>query len=231
MGPGRGEHQVSEGQGLCTGPAVARLRRRGEAQSARPSTAEDEGRGCREAPQAPGRKRRGPAGRRRRNSRSASTLPAGSRTPPRTRSGRRRGALPATRRPVPVPILGGMKLLKLSPLHVEQCYAAMAEGIGRPEARGRFDPEVRGRDSVGRPTHAVRMKLIPHNPAADVAKAKPAGPGNDVHDRRQAKRFLTRREGTGTISAVRPAVGTGRGRGSCSAFSGPTSTSRRARWT
>lgn len=73
-----------------------------------------------------------------------------------------------------IPTLGGVKLSKLAPLHVEQCYAQMAAGATDRKAATAWTRKTAGVVLSLALKHAVRVKLIPHNPAADVAKARPA---------------------------------------------------------
>jgi integrase len=108
-----------------------------------------------------------------------------------------------------VPILGGVKLSKLSPLHVEQCYATMAKGFGERKPAGASTRKFAGVILSSALRHAVRIKLIPHNPAADVAKAKPAEREMKFMIGRQAKRFLFAAQGQGLYALFVTAVGTG----------------------
>ena len=59
---------------------------------------------------------------------------------PKVHEGTFEGYRHVTDRPL-IPIVGGVLLAKLSPLHVEQCYAQMkvrtADQKGRPRERGR----------------------------------------------------------------------------------------------
>jgi integrase len=74
-----------------------------------------------------------------------------------------------------VPILGGVKLHKLRPLHVEQCYATMKTGAADRKPAGADTRKSAGAVLSVALNHAVEtLKIIPYNPAATVKKAKPA---------------------------------------------------------
>jgi integrase len=89
-----------------------------------------------------------------------------------------------------VPILGGVKLSKLTPLHVEQCYASMERGDDKRKPAGATTRRAAGTILSIALRHAVRVKLLPHNPAADVAKARPTEREMRVMTEQQARRFL-----------------------------------------
>ncbi len=102
------------------------------------------------------------------------------------------------------PILGGVGLARLTPLHVEQCYADM----GRRGASA-WTRRIGGVVLSAALKHAVRLGLIPANPAAGVAKARPIA---------REMLFLTGRQARLLLDAARPhrlhalfalAVGTG----------------------
>jgi integrase len=83
------------------------------------------------------------------------------------------------------PTLGGVRLAKLTPLHVDQLFATLE----------RAGVSARGRQMAGTMLHtalrdAVKLHLIPHNPARDVAKPIPAKQEMQVYDREQVHRFL-----------------------------------------
>lgn len=83
------------------------------------------------------------------------------------------------------PSLGGVRLSKVTPLHVEQLFASLErDGVS-----------ARGRQMTGTMLHtalrdAVRLRLIPYNPATDVAKPKPRKQEMQIYDAEQAARFL-----------------------------------------
>ena len=89
-----------------------------------------------------------------------------------------------------VPFVGRVLLSKLRPLHVEQCYAEMARGQGNRKPAGASTRKFAGVILSIALRHAVRMKLIPSNPAADVAKARPAEREMHFMTASQTKRFL-----------------------------------------
>jgi integrase len=66
------------------------------------------------------------------------------------------------------PILGGVRLEKLAPVHIEECYAEMErKGVSA------WNRKMAGTLLGNALRHAVRLKLIPFNPAADIIKARP----------------------------------------------------------
>ena len=72
-----------------------------------------------------------------------------------------------------IPNVGGVKLSKLAPLHVEQCYAAMERGNDKRKPAGATTRRAAGTALSIALRHAVRVKLVPYNAAvADVAKAR-----------------------------------------------------------
>jgi integrase len=83
------------------------------------------------------------------------------------------------------PHIGSVRLNKLAPIHVEQLFVILE----------RNGVSARGRQMTGTMLHtalrrAVQLKLIPYNPASDVAKPKPAKPEMQVYDLDQVARFL-----------------------------------------
>ena len=66
------------------------------------------------------------------------------------------------------PILGGVRLGKLSAFHIEQCYGEMERN-----GAGAWTRKMAGTLLSNAFRHAVRQKLIAFNPAADVIKARP----------------------------------------------------------
>jgi integrase len=83
------------------------------------------------------------------------------------------------------PHLGGCKLAKLAPVQVQQLFAALErDGVS-----------ARGRQMAGTVLHkalrdAVRLRLIPSNPAAEVEKPRPGRPKMQVYDEAQARALL-----------------------------------------
>ncbi len=108
-----------------------------------------------------------------------------------------------------VPILGGMRLAKLRPLHVEQCYAAMAKGEGTRKPAGAHTRKSAGVVLSAALKHAVRIGVIPSNPAADVQKARPAEREMAFMTPAQAKRFLEAARSNQNFALFALAVGTG----------------------
>jgi integrase len=84
------------------------------------------------------------------------------------------------------PHLGASRLVRLAPVHVQQLFAALE----------RDKVSARGRQMAGTVLHkalrdAVRLNLIPSNPAAEVEKPRPDKPKMQVYDESQARAFLT----------------------------------------
>jgi integrase len=83
------------------------------------------------------------------------------------------------------PALGGVRLSKLVPLHIEQLFAGL----------GRDGVSARGQQMVGTMLHtalrdAVRLRLIPFNPASEIAKPRPRKQEMQIFDSAQVARFL-----------------------------------------
>jgi integrase len=88
------------------------------------------------------------------------------------------------------PHLGGTRLAKLAPVHVQQLFAALERAGVSP----------RGRQMAGTLLHkalrdAVRLRLITTNPAAEVEKPKPGKPKMQVYDEEQARALLAAASG------------------------------------
>jgi integrase len=99
---------------------------------------------------------------------------------------------PATYRPYKrhvdkhlVPNVGTIKLAKLTVAHIEGLYATLAGKEVSPALQRKIGTTL----SVALRA-AVRMKLIPHNPAAAVRKPKAAKPDFQVLDLEQVATFL-----------------------------------------
>ena len=91
-----------------------------------------------------------------------------------------------------MPALGSFKLAKLRPLHVETAYGNLTRVNDKGE---RFVATANTRKAAGTVLsialrHAVRLKLIPSNPAADVAKPRSAFREMLFMASGQAKQFL-----------------------------------------
>lgn len=103
-----------------------------------------------------------------------------------------------------VPILGGLKLHKLRPMHVEQCYATMRDGTADRKPAGADTRKSAGGVLSTALKRAVELRLIPYNPAADVKKHRPKAREMAFMTQPQAKRFPGR--------AVQPELRAVRGR-------------------
>jgi integrase len=83
------------------------------------------------------------------------------------------------------PHIGGVRLGRLTPIHIEQLFACLErDGVS---ARGR---QMAGTMLHTALRHAVRLRLIPFNPASEIAKPRPQKQGVQVFDVGQVKRFL-----------------------------------------
>jgi integrase len=120
-----------------------------------------------------------------------------------------------------VPILGGVKLSKLAPLHVEQCYAAMERGASDRKKASASTRKCAGVILSAALKHAVRVKLILYNPAADVAKARPEEREMRYMTQLQVRRFLTVAQGQQLYPLFVTAVGTGARQGELLALNWP----------
>jgi integrase len=83
------------------------------------------------------------------------------------------------------PILGGVQLGKFQTVHVEDCYAEMERKGATAWTR-----KMAGTLLGNALRHAVRLKLIPHNPAADIIKARPEEKEMLFFTEPQARHFL-----------------------------------------
>jgi integrase len=72
-----------------------------------------------------------------------------------------------------VPTIGGVKLSKVSPIHVEQCYSEITAGAVDRKPASAWTCRMAGLVLTMALKHAVKMKLIPTNPAAGVPRPKP----------------------------------------------------------
>ena len=88
------------------------------------------------------------------------------------------------------PHLGGAKLAKLLPMHVQQFYTALERDGVTP--RG---VQMAGIVLGKALRDAVRLRLIVSNPAADVAKPRPRKREMRVYDQQQARALLTAASG------------------------------------
>lgn len=108
-----------------------------------------------------------------------------------------------------VPILGGVRLAKLRPLHVEQCYATMAKGFDGRKPAGADTRKSAGVILSAALRHGVRIGVIPANPAAEVKKAKPPAREMAFMTAAQARRFLDAAKSNKNFALFALAVGAG----------------------
>jgi integrase len=108
-----------------------------------------------------------------------------------------------------IPILGAMKLAKLAPLHVEQCYATMEKGHGDRKPAGAWTRKMAGVLLSNALRHAVRMKLVAYNAAADVVKARPAEREIRFLTQSQDRRLLAAAKSHRLYALFATAIGTG----------------------
>jgi integrase len=110
-----------------------------------------------------------------------------------------------------IPALGRIKLAKLRPLHVQGIYAELC----RTDATGeKVAATANTRKAAGvvlgiALRNAVRMKLIPSNPAADVKKPRGAFREMLFMTPPQAKRFLEAARQSRNFALYATAIGTG----------------------
>jgi integrase len=102
------------------------------------------------------------------------------------------------------PILGGVQLGKLQAIHVEGCYGEMERNGATAWTR-----KMAGTLLTNALRHAVRIKLIAFNPAADVVKARPEEKEMLFLDEQRAKLFLGAATGHRLSALFDLAVGSG----------------------
>jgi integrase len=102
------------------------------------------------------------------------------------------------------PILGGVRLGKLGAIHVEALYAEMERRDASAWTR-----RMAGVLLTNALRQAVRLKLIPFNPAADIAKARPNDREMKFLTESQARRFLEAARGHRLYALFALAVGSG----------------------
>jgi integrase len=107
------------------------------------------------------------------------------------------------------PILGGLKLHKLRPLHVEQCYATMRDGTPDRKPAGADTRKSAGVILSAALKRAVELRLIPFNPAGEVKKARPAAREMAFMTQPQAKRFREAARKNQNYALFAVALGTG----------------------
>ncbi|MBA4067991.1 MAG: hypothetical protein C0501_30665 [Isosphaera sp.] len=108
-----------------------------------------------------------------------------------------------------VPTLGGMRLHKLRPLHVEQCYAAMKAGAAGRKPAGASTRKHAGVILSAALRHAVRTGVIPSNSAADVKKAREPAREMASMTPAQARQFLGAAKANQNHALFSLALGTG----------------------
>jgi integrase len=84
-----------------------------------------------------------------------------------------------------IPHLGGVRLARLGALQVEQFYADL-----KKQGTSAWTQKMAGVLLTNALRQAVRQKLIPYNPAVDVAKPRPEEHEMLYLEEAQAKRFL-----------------------------------------
>jgi integrase len=102
------------------------------------------------------------------------------------------------------PILGGVQLAKLRALHIENCYAELQRNGASAWTR-----KMSGILLNSALRHAVRLKLIPYNPAMDVAKARPEEKEMEFLTQPQVKQLLEAARSTRLYALFALAVGSG----------------------
>lgn len=108
------------------------------------------------------------------------------------------------------PHIGGLKVSTLVPMHV---YHLMAE-------LERVGESLWTRKMAGTLLHnglkqAVRLKLLTHNPATDVPRAKPAEKEMQIFTQAEAKKMIGRRRAAATGRCSSPPSAPGFARVSC----------------
>jgi len=91
-----------------------------------------------------------------------------------------------------IPALGRIKLTKLRPLHVENAYAKLTrtDKNGKEIAATANTRKAAGTALSIALRHAVRLRLITSNPAADISKPRPAFREMAFMTPNQARQFL-----------------------------------------
>ncbi len=110
-----------------------------------------------------------------------------------------------------IPAIGTVKLSNLRALHVEQVYTAMSRKTEDGEV---FEASTTTRRAAGvvlgiALRHAVRLKMISHNPAADVRKPRAAAREAAFLTPIQARRFLLTHRKHRLYPLIAMALGTG----------------------
>jgi integrase len=102
------------------------------------------------------------------------------------------------------PNLGGVQLGRLGAIHVEDCYAQMER-----DGDGAWTRRMAGTLLSNALRHAVRLKLIAFNPAADVVKARPRDKEMLFLTEPQTRAFLAAAESRRLFALFALAIGGG----------------------
>ena len=121
-----------------------------------------------------------------------------------------------------IPGIGSVKLANLRPLHVEQCYASLTrETEAGPVAASQTTRRAAGVVLGIALRHAVRLKMIPHNPARDVSKPRVAARESAFMTPMQGRRFLGANRAHRLHPLYATALGTGLRQGELLALKWP----------
>lgn len=109
-----------------------------------------------------------------------------------------------------IPAVGAVKLASLRPLHVEQCYTALTRATVSGPVTATATTRRAAAVVLGIALrHAVRLKLIPSNPAADVQKPRAGSREAAFLTPTQARRLLETARPTRWYALYATALGTG----------------------
>jgi integrase len=103
-----------------------------------------------------------------------------------------------------IPHLGMMKLQKLAPVHVNNLFAMLEKG-----GETLWTRKMAGAVLHNAMRQAVRLRLIIHNPCADVPRAKPGHKEMEILTEEQVKSFLAAAEGRRLYALFALALGSG----------------------
>lgn len=121
-----------------------------------------------------------------------------------------------------IPGIGSVKLASLRPLHVEQCYTSLTrETDAGPVAASQATRRAAGVVLGIALRHAVRLKMIPHNPARDVSKPRVAARESAFMTPIQGRRFLSANRTHRLHPLYATALGTGLRQGELLALKWP----------
>lgn len=109
-----------------------------------------------------------------------------------------------------IPAIGTVKLASLRPLHVEQCYTAMQRDTEHGPVSASATTRRASAVVLGIALrHAVRLKMIPSNPAADVSKPRVAPREASFLTPSQARQFLLAAKDNRLYPLYATSLGTG----------------------